>query len=70
MVKPDHKIGSRIAERGKVLIRDINAVDTSRGAAAIHDAHLVAINALLGMVGEMADEIDRLTDEITALKPH
>jgi hypothetical protein len=63
-------IGSRIAERVNVLTREIDAVDTTKGTVAVQDAHLAAINALLGMVGELADEVDRLSTEIDSLKGH
>lgn len=70
MAEANDKIGSRIAEQANVLVREIHAADTTKGTAALLHVHFVTLNALLGMVGELADEVDRLAAEIDNLKGH
>jgi hypothetical protein len=70
MAKAGDKISSRIAKQASVLTREIHAADTTKGTAALLHVHFVTLNALLGMVGELADEVDRLAGEIDSLKGH
>jgi hypothetical protein len=70
MTESSDYISSSIAERANVLTREIDGIDTAKGTDATLAAHLAAINTLLGMVTDVAAEVDRLSAAIDKLKGH